>query len=74
MAIYSIGIQIHNGIVVYLSVLYIESRPTANTTSIDVLPSKNQVLCKYCTHVSNYPSKNSLAVKKGTAKQSRIKT
>ena len=23
-------------------------------TSIDVLPSKNQALCKYCTHVSNY--------------------
>ena len=23
-------------------------------TSIDVLPSKNQVLCEYCTHVSNY--------------------
>ena len=23
-------------------------------TSIDVLPSKNQALCKYCTHVNNY--------------------
>ena len=23
-------------------------------TSIDVLTSKNQALCKYCTHVSNY--------------------
>ena len=22
--------------------------------SIDVLPSKNQVLCEYCTHLSNY--------------------
>ena len=23
-------------------------------TSIDVLPSINQELCEYCTHVSNY--------------------
>ena len=23
-------------------------------TSTDVLPSKNQALCEYCTHVSNY--------------------
>ena len=27
---------------------------THNKTSIDVLPSKNQALCKYCTHVGNY--------------------
>ena len=23
-------------------------------TSIDVLPSKNQALCQYCTHVGSY--------------------
>ena len=27
---------------------------TVIVTSIDVLPSKNQAMCKYCTHVSNY--------------------
>ena len=25
-----------------------------NETSIDALQSKNQVLCEYCKHVSNY--------------------
>ena len=25
-----------------------------NESSIDVLPSKNQSLCEYCTHVSSY--------------------
>ena len=29
-------------------------------TSIDVLPSKNQVLCEYCTHVSKLNTADTL--------------
>ena len=31
---------------------YLQTISLALLTSIDVLPSKNQALCEYCTHVS----------------------
>ena len=38
-----------------IDVLYKQHSTVFHTvTSIDVLPSKIQVLCEYCTHVSNY--------------------
>ena len=34
--------------------IYLLSNVKLDVTSIDILSSKNQALCKYCTHVSNY--------------------
>ena len=38
----------------YTCFAFISSKQFTQKTSIDVLPSENQALCKYCTHVSNY--------------------
>ena len=52
-----LSISACNKLLLHVKIVYLIFNALLCQTSIDVVPSKNQALCKYIMHVSDYTTK-----------------